>query len=77
MEKTKNHPNQETEHHIVPRSRIKGKGIEGVSKVFRYLHERYHHLFGNMIPEEICEWLNQTFWNGNYLIIIKKKGSVK
>lgn len=70
---TKNSPYQETRHHIVPQSRTKGKGIEGVSKVVRYLHELYHHLFGNMMPDEILEWLNQTFWNSGYEITIRKK----
>jgi len=74
MSKDKNNPRQKTRHHIEPRSRSKGKGIEGVCKVERLLHENYHHLFGNMFPEEIVEFLNTTFWNNLYELTIKKKG---
>lgn len=69
----KNHPKQLTKHHILPTSRVKGKGIEGVCKVPRHMHELYHHLFGNMYPEEILEYLNILFWNNEYEITIKRK----
>lgn len=62
----KNKPEQLTNHHIVPRSRKKGKGMVGVCKVPRFQHELYHNLFGNMTPEEIVEFLNQTFWDNTY-----------
>ncbi len=69
---TKNTPSQLTKHHIIPRSR-KYIGITGVCKVERFLHELYHHLFGNMTPEEILEYLNKTFWNDMFQITIKKR----
>ena len=72
MKKTNNDPNQLTKHHIIPRSR-NHKGILGVCKVPRLLHELYHHLFGNMKPSEILEFLNKTFWNDMFEITIKKK----
>lgn len=68
----KNNPIQKTRHHIVPRSR-KTRGILGICKVPRLQHELYHHLFGNMKPEEIVNWLNATFWNGMFYIQIKQK----
>lgn len=69
----KNNPNQITKHHILPRSRKKGKGVIGVCKVKRFLHELYHNLFGNMYPWEILVFLNETFWNNEYEITIKRK----
>ena len=71
--KKNNSPNQKTNHHIYPTSRSKGKGIEGIAKVERYLHENYHHLFGNQTPEEILEFLNKTFWNEMFVLTIKRK----
>lgn len=72
MRYAKNDPLQPTRHHIEPRSR-KTKGIEGVCKVARYLHELYHHLFGNMKPFEIINWLNKTFWNDEYVFTLTKR----
>ena len=67
-----NDPNQLTRHHIIPRSRSY-KGIKGICIVPRLMHELYHHLFGNMKPDEIINHLNEHFWNGNYIITITKK----
>jgi len=72
MKKEKNLPDQLTRHHIEPSSR-NYMGITGVCKVPRLLHELYHHLFGNMMPYEILEFLNRTFWNNMFEITIKKK----
>ena len=68
----KNDPAQETTHHVIPTSRVNGKGILSVCKVPRLMHESYHSLFGNMKPSEIVEYLNNTFWNNTYTITIKK-----
>jgi len=70
--KKKNDPNKITKHHIIPTSRP-SKGIVGVCKVIGKLHELYHALFGNMMPDEIVHFLNKTFWNGNYEITILKR----
>jgi len=72
MKKQINSPDQVTKHHIIPKSR-RHKGVEGVCKVPRLLHELYHHLFGNMTPHEILEWLNKTFWNDMFQITIRKR----
>jgi hypothetical protein len=66
----RNHPKQITKHHIIPRSRLSGKKVMGVCKVPRLQHELYHHLFGNMKPDEILDFLNITFWNNQYQITI-------
>lgn len=67
----RNGKSQPTKHHILPTSRLKGKKVMGVCKVERLQHELYHHLFGNMYPWEIIDFLNETFWNNQYEITIK------
>lgn len=55
-------------HHILPRSRLNGKGIvssgtDGVS---------YFKLFPKMTPPEIIGWLNRNFWGSEYKIKIRE-----
>ena len=64
-----------TKHHIIPQSRLKGKGILNVCKVDGKIHSLSHDLFGNMTPPEICVWLNETLWDNQYQITITKKGA--
>lgn len=72
--KDKNRKEKLTRHHIIPRSRSeRKKGIEGVCIVEEKLHRLYHQLFGNMKPDEIVEWLNQTYWDDIYQITINEK----
>lgn len=66
-----------TKHHIIPRSRLKGKGIEAVCIVEDKIHNLSHALFGNMTPEEIVHWLNENLWDNSYEITISKKGNLK
>ena len=66
-------PNKLTRHHILPTSRLKGKPKQGICKVPRLKHELYHHLFGNMYPWEILEFLNEEFWNNMYKITIEEQ----
>jgi hypothetical protein len=74
MENCKNENDSKlTRHHILPRSRQKGKPKQGICKVKKLKHELYHHLFGNMYPWEILEFLNKEFWNNMYNIKIKEK----
>lgn len=72
MKKNGQSPTQMTRHHIYPTSRKK-IGIVSVCRVERLQHELYHHLFGNMNPEEILEHLNKTFWNDMFDIDIYLK----
>ena len=56
-------------HHITPRSRCREFGVRPNNKnnlviVNRLEHELYHQLFGNMVPQEACQYLCDTFWLG-------------
>ena len=63
-----------TAHHIRPKSRDESRRSDkrNIAMVNRKNHERYHSLFGNRLPEEIVEYLNCVFWNGNYKITIQE-----
>jgi len=69
--------NSLTTHHVIPTSRLKGKGILSVCKVPILMHQLYHSLFGNMTPEEILQHLNVSFWNDEYEITINKTPKIK
>ena len=57
----KRHKNR---HHIIPRSRG-GKDVpDNTIRVNAKKHNLYHQLFGNMLPYEIVDYLNRTFWGG-------------
>jgi hypothetical protein len=64
---------KKSKHHIYPVSRTKGKGILGVCAVEQKQHELYHNLFGNMTPEEIVDFLNETFWNNKFNVSVELK----
>ena len=57
-----------TRHHICPRSRGGSNSSYNIAKVPEREHDLYHRLFENKTPDEIMEYLNKTFWNGNYFI---------
>lgn len=52
--------NRMSEHHFIPRSR----GGKGTVRIHKSIHEKYHSLFGNMLPEEILQYLIEVFWGG-------------
>lgn len=57
--------NKLTKHHIVPTSKG-GKNLEdNLSYVLSKQHEAYHILFINKTPDEIINYLVDSFWNGN------------
>ena len=62
-----------TDHHVRPRSRGGGNEKRNIARVIHGKHDPYHQLFGNMLPEEIVDYLNETFWNSNYKISILEK----
>jgi hypothetical protein len=64
---------KKTRHHIYPQSRVRGMGVVGVCMVEQKLHELYHHLFGNMTPEEIVNFLNETYWKNKFNVSIQLK----
>jgi len=67
----RSHKNR-TEHHIIPSSRLDGKGILNVCKVDGKIHDLSHQIFGNMTPKEIVAWLNITLWNSQYRIEMRR-----
>jgi hypothetical protein len=53
-----------SDHHIIPSSRG-GKGdATNICVIPRGKHEAYHHMFGNMTPDEILEELVANYWGG-------------
>ena len=70
-----------TRHHCIPLSR--GGGNSKKVLVEANLHRLYSQLFKTsnhkfktieMLPEEIVEFLNDTFWDNGYEIEIRRKG---
>lgn len=68
---------KKTRHHIFCQSRIGSDRVCGICMVEEKIHNLSHQLFGNMLPEEIVEWINKTLWKSKFEITIKKKGKVK
>ncbi len=60
--------NKLTKHHIIPRSRGGDSSIKNIAKIPHKEHDLYHQLFANKTPDEIVAYLNNEFWNNNYLI---------
>ena len=56
-------------HHVVPKSR-KNKKSKGFGQITTYvdvdLHDWYHAIFGNMLPEEVFSFLNRELWASQY-----------
>ena len=48
-------------HHILPRSRG-GKNGRNLKIVPKAYHWSYHHLFANMTPDEILEYLQEVWF---------------
>lgn len=66
-------PQKRNKHHIIPQSRLLGKGIEGVCRVDAKIHDLSHQLHGNRTPHEIIQFYNEYLWGNSYEITIKKK----
>ena len=60
---------QKERHHIIPRSKGGKKERKNIVMVCGDEHDRYHSLFQNKTPDEILEYLTNTFWGGNYKIV--------
>lgn len=61
----KNQAQQKTDHHIIPRSRGGDSSRKNICRVSRKEHELYHQIFSNKTPQEIIDYLVNTFWNGD------------
>ncbi len=48
-----------------------------ICKVSKKKHELYHQLFGNMLPEEILNFLNTKFWKNTFVLEEKKINGFK
>ena len=67
--KKKNKGTGRNHHHIIPRSRL--IGVRVIVPIAD--HRLYHQIFGNMIPIEIVDYLNENFWGDNYSIQMEEK----
>lgn len=59
------HQNQKTKHHIIPQSRSGSDEDYNICMVPEHEHQLYHQLFSNKTPDEIINYLVDTFWNGD------------
>ena len=58
--------NHQSRHHIIPSSRGGDSGLENIAKVQSKGHQFYHALFSNQTPDEIVDYLVNTYWNGQW-----------
>ena len=70
------HQNRKTKHHITPKSRGGKNTLENICRVQGKEHEKYHYLFDNRTPEEILDYLTNTFWNGDKSYVIDYYNSI-
>lgn len=62
-----------TRHHIIPRSRGGSNLEDNIAFVNRVEHNDYHRLFENKKPDEIIDYLNETFWDNKYDIEMNRR----
>jgi hypothetical protein len=59
-------------HHILPKSRLKGKTVkDNIAYIRGDYHQTYHWLFSNMTPDEIITFLVEFYWNGQWEWVVK------
>jgi len=56
------------DHHIVPRSRNGDSTEQNLKRVEGSYHRAYHHLFENLTPEEIHQYLNEVWFTNETFI---------
>ncbi|WP_456325881.1 hypothetical protein [Desulfonauticus submarinus] len=56
-------------HHIIPSSRNGSSDSYNIAMIDDHKHQLYHHIFINMTPTEIIEYLADYFWNGNWSFV--------
>lgn len=56
---------QLTDHHIVPSSRGGRNGADNIKRAPHSYHDSYHHLFANLTPAEIYDYLDEVWFNPN------------
>jgi len=60
-------------HHRKPTSRGGNNDSDNKICVLKTLHQSYHHLFANMMPEEIAKVLNDTWIPTDWKMIAVKR----
>ena len=55
-------------HHVIPRSRVKDKGLLKTVLTPAKEHNLYHQLVGNMTPIEAFKYFNETFWDKEFIM---------
>lgn len=66
-------PKQYNIHHRKPTSRGGKNSDQNKICVLKTLHESYHHLFANMLPEEIAKVLSDTWIDPAWKLIAVKR----
>jgi len=62
----------DTVHHILCTSKGGTNTLENIKKLPSNIHEAYHHVFGNLTPREIIDYLNEElFTNSRYISVDK------
>lgn len=62
-----------TDHHILPSSR-KGKDTpKNIKRVPDSFHKSYHHLFCNLAPDEVIEYLKEVWFESKTDFITPQK----
>jgi len=70
----KNKKKHGSRHHVIPSSRGGSSDPFNIVHIGKKIHQIYHWLFSNLLPEEIVSFLNEKFWGGKYSIFICKNG---
>lgn len=64
-------PPKRNKHHIVCRSRCTCNKHNNIVIICAVKHEQFHQLFGNMLPNEIVDYLVNYYWAGNWTWVEK------
>ena len=64
-------------HHLKSRARGGTNDSSNLKRVDEKLHNNFHALFPNTHPEKICEVLNETWIDPDFILIAVKRDTVK
>lgn len=65
MERAKRTDETITDHHIVPSSRYGDDGVKNIKRVPHKYHDAYHHIFANLTPAEIYDYLAEVWFDAS------------
>jgi|2_EtaG_2_1085320.scaffolds.fasta_scaffold53202_2 hypothetical protein len=60
-------------HHRRPKSRGGSNHPSNLSNVKVERHQLWHAMFGNKLPQAICEEINRTWLDGRYYVVLYDK----